>query len=96
MCHEGRRAVVTWVLWIEVVNKRRALMEVVQELNELFRKYARDYRERITMYQIMHAWNHWVSRGGNLPPLSCRHVREACGTHDAPTPRLLGSIGNGF
>ncbi len=82
LCHEARRAIVQWVLWTEVTNKGRSLDEVINELNELFKKYASDYKEKITLYQIRYAWEKWVSQG--KLPISCRHVTQTCGTHDAP------------
>jgi len=82
LCHFARLAVAEWFLF--KAYKEKGLIDEgdIEAITDIFRKYAGDFNERITKYQIRYVWESWISKGGK--PLRCETVLEKCGNHDVP------------
>ena len=72
LCHEGRRAIATWMLFLGYSE---------DEIVEVFRS-AKDFNEHKTRYYIRYEYEKWISQG--MPPISCKTVVRKCGDHKVP------------
>lgn len=66
LCHIGRLAIAEWLLYLGYSE---------DDIVGIF-KYANDFNERITRYQIRYAYENWIKQG--KPPVSCRRVLSEC------------------
>ncbi len=82
LCHFARLAVAQWFLFKAYKEKGYVDDNDIEVITDIFRKYASDFNERITKYQIKYTWESWISKGGK--PLRCETVREKCGNNDVP------------
>ncbi|MGC8544280.1 MAG: hypothetical protein ACP5NQ_10090 [Vulcanisaeta sp.] len=82
LCHFARLAVAEWLLYKAYKEKGTIDDGDIEAITDIFRKYASDFNERITKYQIKYAWESWISKGGK--PLRCETVVEKCGNNDVP------------